>query len=440
VRSEHQSAAARDDWQRYGLARHGTTAGEPLRDALGRPVEAADRRDAPDELFLQYRRETGQRAAVAAGTERSPRYVANLATIAVIGVLGASMLIFGVFTSPAAPVVSPSPSRFVSPTINASSYPVVGASSGPKTAHVNFLIDLPLQVAITDRDRPIDDGATMYLLGSKGGVAIDESRLSIDTVFGGPAFANGVRRVAVDGGIWVSSWPASARTCGPTCWAQATTYRIDPASGAVSKSLAATYLLGAADDGVWVATGKVVERLDPATGAVRSSLTWGRTSEPRIGCGALWSFTPVAQASDLAQIDARSGAVIGTSALDSGATYGPLTIEGGCWMMNGTNGTTSGSTTLVWLNADGTTQATFAYPGLSVVVIDGEFWLYGAGGKLQRLEATSGIGFGAAYVLAVMPPNDDPQWLFSVASSLWMISGDSVVSFGVPTGADNAAG
>jgi hypothetical protein len=439
LRSEHQSSVARDDWQRYGLSHRGGAVEAP-RDALGRPVGPADHREAPDDLFLQYRREATQRLQRTHPPDRSPRFMANLATIGVIVALGAGLIVFGAVTSPSTPLVSPSPSRFASPTINASSFPIAEGSAGPRTAHVNLLIDLPVSVAVTERDRPVDDGTTMYLTGSVGGVAINEIRGTIGTVYGGPAFAGGVRRAVVDGGIWVSSWPASAKSCGPTCWAQATTYRIDVTTGTVSKTLAATYLLGAADDGVWVATGKVVESLDPDTGVVLSSLTWGRTSEPRVGCGALWSFDPGAQESTLFQIDAKSGMVLGASSLDPAVTYGPVSVKDQCWMMNGSGGATSGATTLVWLNSDGTVQATFDYPGLSVVVIDGEFWLYGSGGQLQRVEATSGIGFGASYVLSVPPPNDDPTWLFSASHALWMISGASLVSFGVPTGAANAAG
>jgi hypothetical protein len=438
LRAEHQSSVARDDWHRYGLSgRSGTVEGP--RDALGRPVDVPERREAPDDLFLQYRHETSQGAQRPHRAERSPRFMANVATVAVIGVLGSGLLMFGLATSPPTPA-SPSPSRFGSASASPSGPTISIASSGPRTAHVNFLIDLPVSIAITDRERPVDDGTTMYLTGSGGGVAVNETRGTIGTVYGGPAFAAGVRRAVVDTGIWVSSWPASAKICGPACWPQATTHRIDFKTGTVSKTLAATYLLGATDDGIWVATGKVVDLLDPATGAVLSSLAWPRATEPRVGCGALWSFGPGSQESTLFQIDPKSGAVLGASSLDPSVTYGPVTIKDQCWMTTGSNGaTTGGPATLVWLNADGTVQATFDYPGLSVVVIDGEFWLYGSG-TLQRLEPTSGVGFGASYTLAVQPPDGDPSWLFSASHTLWMIDGTALVSLGVPTGPANAAG
>ncbi len=440
VRAEHQSSVARDDWNRYGLSRRDRAPDGAPRDALGRPVQRADRGEAgPDEFFMQYRSEAGQGTARPSRAERSSRFRANLATIAAAAMLGSGLLLVGLVTSPGAPITSPSPSRFASPTIGPPS-PIALASTGPRTAHVKLVIDLPVQVAITDRERPLDDGTTMYLTGPAGGVAVNESRGAIGTVYGGVAFSTGVRRAVVDGGLWVSSWPESAKSCGPACWAQATTYRIDVATGTVAEMLAATYLLGATDDGIWVATGTVVDLLDPTTASVLSSRPWGRTSEPRVGCGALWSYMEAAQEATLVQIDATTGTVVGSSTLDPAVAYGPISVKGQCWMMNGSDGATTGGSTLVWLNTDGTTQATFGYPGRSVVILDGEFWTYASGGTLRRVEATSGVAFGASYVLAVPPPNDELRWLFSAADSLWMISGGSIVNFEVPTGAANAAG
>ena len=443
VRTEHQSEAARDDWYRYGLSRRGGEDKAP-RDALGRPIEVEGRSAAvPDDMFIRYRDETRQ---VQSGrAHRSPRFIANVATVAMVVAVAVAAVGIALATSPGPVVPSPSPGQLGSPTSVPPSPPIVVSSAGPKAAHVAALIDLPVQVTITDRQRPLDDGGTtLYLTGSKSGVALDPSRGIVRSVLGGAAFAGGVRRAVFDSGLWVSSWPAGSKTCGPTCWAQAATYRLDPV-GAVTKKLTATYLLGAADDGVWVATGKLVELLDPATGAVLSSSTWKGTAEPRIGCGALWSFTADAKATTLAQIDPRTGAILGSSALDSTETYGPIDVQGRCWMFNGSNGATLGSTTMTWLNTDGTTQATFDYPGLSLVMLDNDFWLYSgnnhSGNSLvQRVDPTSGVGFGAAYTLPVGPPGDDPQWFFASVGKMWMISGTQVDQLDIPTGPANAAG
>jgi hypothetical protein len=442
LRVEHRSEAAGDDWYRYGLSRRGGEDQGP-RDALGRPIQDEARRPAaPDDFYIQYRHETSQRTP-STRTRRSPRFIANVATVVVVIVVGVAAMGLALATSPGPVVPSPSPTRpAASPTIAPSSFPVAESSAGPKAAHIAALIDLPVQVVVTDRQRPLDDGGTtMYLTSPKGGVALDPSRGVIRTVLGGAAFSGGgVRRAVLDSGLWVSSWPAGTKQCGPTCWAQSTTYRLDPVAGTVSKKLTATYLLGAADDGVWVAAGKVVELLDPATGAVLSSTTWKGTAEPRIGCSALWSFTPGAKASTLVQVDPKTGAALGSSELDPTVTYGPIDIQGRCWVMNGSSGATLGSTTMTWLNADGTTQATFEYPGLSMVVLDGEFWSYSSNSEMQRVDPTSGVGFGAAYVLPVGPPGGDPQWFFASVGKMWMISGGQLAEFDIPTGPGNAAG
>jgi len=443
IRAEHGTEAARDDWYRYGLSRRGGEDQAP-RDALGHPMQdETPRPAAPDDLYIEYRHETSQRSQ-SNRTRRSPKFIANVATAFIVVAVGIAAMGLALATTPGPVVPPPSPGRSdASPTMIPSSLPIVVSSAGPKAAHVAALIDLPVQVTITDRQRPLDDGGTtLYLTGSKDGVALDPSRGIVRSVLGvgGAAFAGGgVRRAVVDSGLWLSSWPAAAKQCGPTCWAQATTDRLDPV-GAVTKKLTATYLIGAADDGVWVAAGKVVELLDPATGAVLSSTTWKGTAEPRVGCAALWSFTADAKATTLAQIDPKTGAALGSSELDPTLTYGPIDIQGRCWVMNGSSGATLGSTTMTWLNADGTTQASFQYPGLSLVVLDGEFWSYSSNSEMQRVDPTSGIGFGAMYTLPFAPPGGDPQWFFASVGKMWMISGTQLAELDIPTGPGNAAG
>jgi hypothetical protein len=188
-----------------------------------------------------------------------------------------------------------------------------------------------------------------------------------------------------------------------------------------------------------VATGKAVERLDPSTAAAVTKTIWAGDGEPRVGCGSLWSFMPGTQSSTIAVIEPGSGAVLQSSSIDPTVAFGPTTVQGQCWMTSGSTGATTVDTTLVWLRSDGTMQASFVYPGTSMVVLDGEFWQYSTDGQLRRFDATSGVPFGTAFALPVHPPNGDPDWLFSTSGSLWMIDGTWLVGFDVPTGAAGAS-
>ena len=172
-----------------------------------------------------------------------------------------------------------------------------------KAAHVGLLINLPLKITSLDRGQFLSDGTLVYLTSPDAGVAIDPGTGSLRTIYGGLPFAKGARRTVVLGGLWVSSWSASGATCGPDCWAGANTYRMDLATGGISGTFSATYLLGATSDAVWVAVDKQIERLDPSTGAIKSSTPWKGSGEPRVGCNSLWSFTAGDKGSAIALID-----------------------------------------------------------------------------------------------------------------------------------------
>jgi hypothetical protein len=349
-------------------------------------------------------------------------------------------VVVGLVASALMPPPPPTPSR-AAPGPSGSSASA-GAKAPPTTlnAHVGVMINLPMAISIPARDQTPDDGTSMFLTGPGGGFTMDPGTGTVQTVYSGTAFAKDMRRAVILSGLWVSSWPASATTCGPTCWPAADTYRIDPATGGVTKSLPATYLLGAASDGIWVAADGQIERLDASTGEVLSTTPWRGSGEPRIGCGLLWAFTPGDKGAALTELDPESGNVIGQSSLGPGVAYGPAFVEGQCWMMSGSEGASGGSTTLVWLKPNGTTVSQFDYPGKSVVTLDGEFWLYSTTRVLQRFEATSGVVYGVPYVLPVRPPGDDPKWLFSASRTVWMIDGTKLSGFDVPTGTSRVNG
>lgn len=354
-----------------------------------------------------------------------------------MGVIGAIVVVFALVSSSLMPAPSATPRLTRSTAAPMTIAPVLVIpvpSNSPRPAHVALLVNLPMDIAIADRDQPPDDGTLIYLTGPAGGVSVNPTDGTVGTVYGGAAFANGVRRAVVDGGLWVSSWPAAAKSCGPLCWPTAATYRLDLATGSITNVLAKTYLVGASSDGIWVASGGNLQQLDPSTGAILSTTPWFGGGEPRVGCGSLWSFTSDASGGTLAEIDPASGTEIGQSQLGPGVAYGPTLVEGLCWMMSGSGGTSTVSTTLVWLNPDGTTQSTFLYGGKSIVTLEHEFWLYGSDGTMHRFEAASGFGYGASYLLPVRPSQDDPQWLFAAAGTLWLLDGKQLTGFDVYTG------
>lgn len=112
----------RQDWNRYGLA-PGSDAAAPAHDAAAKNVgtndrgrdlgarlkssvsqrtpvlETPQRTDDPDELFLSNRGESNDKEYGPAGSSRSPRAVANLVTVSVVGAIGVLAMVIAVASS-----------------------------------------------------------------------------------------------------------------------------------------------------------------------------------------------------------------------------------------------------------------------------------------------------------------------------------------------------
>jgi hypothetical protein len=447
---------AREDWSRYGLSHR-----PPATDASAAPgdkpaaratmpgkgrlsrvrtsvqtrrASAAGRGAAADDLFAEYRHEAISDLRLA-GSGRSPRFKTNLVTASVVGGIGAVVLIAGLVSSVVTPAPAPTPERTLAP---GSALPAAGGTS--RSVHIGVTIDMPLAITIADRNQTPDDGTTMYLTGPNGGFSMDPGTGAIEKMYGGYPFANGLRRAIFMGGLWVSSWQAGASGCGPSCWETASTYRVDPQTSQTTASLPGTYLVGAGSDGIWVATGGNLERLDPSSAKILATVPWKYAAEPRLGCGSLWAFVFGPKSVLLDEINPATGETIGESSLASNVTDGPTYMEGQCWMMSGSGGVSGGSTTLVWLNVDGTTMRTMDFPGRTILTLDREFWEYSGDGKLQRFEATTGYNYGVSYVLPRQPPNNDPGWLFAATGTLWMVDGQKLIGFDLPTGTGRVNG
>jgi hypothetical protein len=105
-------------------------------------------------------------------------------------------------------------------------------------------------------------------------------------------------------------------------------------------------------------------------------------------------------------------------------------------MMTGQGGASASSTSLVWILPNGSVEGDRQY-GVSLVLLDSEFWELLGDGTIQRLDVTSniGIGYGHRFQLAVTPPNNDPKWLFASLGKLWLYTGTDLVGFDILTGA-----
>jgi hypothetical protein len=412
-----------DDWARYGGARRKTSESDRP-ELLG------------DDPFLDYRYEGKNPDQSAPPDATRPRSRANAvgALVAAIVLVGAAAF-FNLSSANVAPgpIVTPVPR----PTVAlGSASPTTLVRPTVQMGHVGVTIQMPLPIFVPDRDSNPDDGTTMYLVGSSGGFPVDVAQGIHGTVWGGAAFPTGLRKSIFDYGLWVSSWPSAYTTCGPDCWDKATTYRIDPATGAVTLKLPNTYLVGAAFEGVDVASQGQVLTVDPSDGNVLSFVPWKVAGEPRVGCGSLWSVQLGSTNTILNLIDTTSGDVTGASTLAADITFGPFLAESQCWMMTGQGGASANSTSLVWILPSGSVAGDRQY-GASVVLLDSEFWVLLGDGTIQRFEATSntGIGYGQLFQLAVKPPNNDPKWLFASVGSLWLYTGTDLVGFDVLTGA-----
>jgi hypothetical protein len=412
-----------DDWARYGGAWR--KASEPDRPELlgGDP-------------FLDYRYEGIKLDQSAQPPATRPRSRANAigVLIAVIILAGAAAF-FSLSSANVAPLPVDTPAP--RPTVHlGSASPTTLIESTPQLSHVAVTIQTPLPIFVPDRDSNPDDGTTMYLVGSSGGFPVDVAQGIHGTVWGGAAFPAGLRKSIFDSGLWVSSWPKSYTACGPDCWDKATTYRIDPATGAVTLKLESTYLVGASFGGVDVASQGQVSTVDPSDGTVLSGVPWRQAGEPRVGCGSLWSVQLGSANTILNLIDTASGYALGASMLAEDITSGPFSAEGQCWMMTGQGGASASSTSLVWILPNGSVEGDRQY-GVSLVLLDSEFWELLGDGTIQRLDVTSniGIGYGHRFQLAVTPPNNDPKWLFASLGKLWLYTGTDLVGFDIPTGA-----
>lgn len=424
-------SAEADDWARYGGAHRDASPAGSLPATASR--EEANREDPYrnyryEEAGGGIRRTSGDRRLM---SRRRPG--ANLmGAAAAVAALVATAFLLNLRASGLTPPESESP-RHTSVVTSGSANPSATVAPTVRMAHVGVSAQLPFSPVVPDRDFTPDDGRSIFLAGDSGAVVVDAGTGAISSVFGGADYPSRVRRSIFDNGLWLSNWSGSYPYCGPECWVGATTYRIDPQTGAITLKLAGTYLIGISFDGLWVAARNQVELLDPISGDVLATIPWKTAGEPRFGCGTLWSFSHDTKQTLLSLVDSGSGDASAPWQLDPAVGYGPITVQGQCWAMSGTGGAAKGPSQLVWLNPAGEVFDTRKYEE-SVVVLDAEFWMYRSDGTLQRLEASSGVNYGRRFQLAVQPAQGNPLEFFAAVGNVWLCEGDQLIAFDIRTG------
>jgi hypothetical protein len=420
---ERQPEGPGDDWARYGGARR---ASADEREELLR-----------EDPFAEYRHENGSSgAAQSAAGEGRVRSKANLlGALAALAILAGTAVLLNTLSLNSEPRPSPAPR----PTASLATPPLTLPRPILELARVGVRVSLPIQIFVPERATSPDDGTTMYLAGSAGAFAVDVGTGEAGTVWGGAGFPKDVRRLIYDDGLWLSAWPSDAVSCGPPCWDQATTLRIDPGSGKVTLRLAGTFLAGATFAGVYVASAGRLRAVDPTDGHELSSVAWKTAGEPRLGCESLWSVELGPANTLVRPINATTGDAVGSAStiLDKSYTYGPTSVEGLCWMMSGSGGASVGATRLTMLSPTGSAVQQVDYAS-SMVILNGEFWILGPDDTIQRFEAASAaLGYGQRFKLPVLPQDGDPRWIFSSVGTMWLYSGNQLVGFNIATGSSN---
>jgi hypothetical protein len=343
-------------------------------------------------------------------------------------------LVFSLRASEIKPSLSPS-----RPVASESRTPSATPVGTIRMASAGFVLQLAFSATAMGRDFSPDDGRYLYLAGDGGAAVIDPDTGQFVANPGGSEFPSRLRKWIFNDGLWLSTWLSTDPYCGPACWQVATTYRVDAATGAVTLKLPGTYLVGRSSDGIWVASGNSISRLDPATGQVAATVPWQASGEPRFGCNSMWSFRQDSANTQtlLSLVDLDSGLAAAPVALDPAITSGPISVEGYCWAMSGSNAASNAPVKIVWLSPNGSVLDS-REANDAVVVMDNEFWTYKGDGTLQRLDMPSGVAYGHRFQLDIRPSRVGVSGLFAALGLVWLCEGDQLVVFDIRTGATNA--
>jgi hypothetical protein len=182
--------------------------------------------------------------------------------------------------------------------------------------------------------------------------------------------------------------------------------------------------------GVWATDGEL-QLLDAASGAVIRRLPWSSIG-PAVACGELWGWKQSADEQNpgwvLDRLDQLTGAILEEFVLPEVVLPGLVEIDGRCWTNGVSNlyGIAPGKDLTVTPSV-GPTQ----FAGSTV-------WSTTERGVVQQLDPMTGDAVGAAWQLPAqdlhLDPKGRPDWrLLSAGGSLWLLSGNEIVRYRIPT-------
>ena len=336
------------------------------------------------------------------------------ATVVVVGVVTA--VVIGLLPLRPTPV---GPSTSHSPSTNSSTTPSAGADY--RTAQVIARLPLPHpdaqtafdeRIAVTPEAIWVADASATYL------VRIDVATNQVTSVPIDPSSL-----AAGDAGLWMIGPVGGAP--GPDT---SDLSRVDLTTGrpTLVASIPPAGSIAVGLGGVWVADGDI-RLYDPDTGTLLRSFP-NPGLEIDAACGALWSWdapTPTGGAT-LMRLDPQTGEVL--EEIPVPVMWHPLVQIGDtCWI---------GASPLIGIQPGHGVVASYILGAIQVA--GSTVWQWNTDGQVAQIDVATGNRTGPVWQLPAQDLHADPKgeadWrILSAGGSLWVLGGDQIVRYDIPT-------
>jgi hypothetical protein len=329
--------------------------------------------------------------------------------------LAAGLLFAACGTSSPSPG-SPTPAGLASPSpVPTTEYRDAQVLARIPLPHPDVQTAIPEEVAVTDQAIWVADARSSHLVR----IDLATNRVSADVAIEPAILAAGAA------GLWMLS-PWGEAPSPPTVDLS----RVNLESGGVQvvAHIPTSGSLAVGLGGVWVMD-DLLRLYDSATGHLLRQLPAAGLGVD-VACGALWTWQPGGEQTGwlLERLDPATGHPLAQIPLPDGVDFNLSDFDGLCW--------TYGTGTLYGIAPDG--SVVVQAPAGQAQIAGGTVWAWTTGGVVQRLDPRTGQGTGPAWRLPQQDLHQDPKgmpdWrLLSAGGSLWLLAGDEVVRFAIPT-------